>query len=329
VRWFPEVNLQSDISPQVSWRAFIVYLLGITWGAAFIASYIQEIATYHIMLPPNFTLVSLPLLLVSGILSCVFVVWQTAFKIKLGTRNVLFVLSIIAIKTSLVSMHFFADQIGQLQLIIFSFILIGLGLFLFLWSVHYQEVVRHLSDSIHKLWQQRQIIYTWVYYDLEAKYVDSFLGLAWVIIEPIMMALVYAFAFSSILGIRPTERGDLPAGLFVFCSVIVWRIFSQSLNQGANFIISKRMLVTQLPVPLDVLGIMIIMKLLVDYCVSFVVLIGTIYLFGLTAHPVNIWIPLLLAIILVIAAGLVFLMGSLGCSRLKTHQDMVDCSWYI
>jgi lipopolysaccharide transport system permease protein len=304
--------LQSDRSSSLSFRGFAIFMVGVTWSAVFLASYVQKQATYYVASPVDYQLVFLPFLVIPSAIVLAIMALRTFINFRLNTRNMIIILSSISLLSSIILRQQYPRNINRFQLVIFSSTLVVLGLFLFLWTRHYRDVVIQLPQYMQNWWHQRLIVLTWVRYDLESKYIDSFLGLLWIILEPMMMALVYSFAFSSILGIRSSERSDLPAGLFVFCSIIIWRIFSQSLNHGSNFIISKRGLVTQLPVPLDVLGIIVMLRLLVDYAVSFLVVICMIHLFGLTIHPVYIWIPLILAIIFIFATGLTFLLGSIS-----------------
>ncbi len=60
--------------------------------------------------------------------------------------------------------------------------------------------------------ENRYLIQTWSKYNIQAQYIDTRLGLAWIILQPIFQTLIYTFAFGTLLGRNP--RGGVPFVLF-------------------------------------------------------------------------------------------------------------------
>jgi ABC-type polysaccharide/polyol phosphate export permease len=87
-------------------------------------------------------------------------------------------------------------------------------------------------------------------------YQGSYLGLLWVILGPLLAVAMLTLIFSEMLGIRFREvTGDstLNFGLYLYCGLLPFLAFSQSLNQGANIIRRNSNLVQEVVFPLEIL----------------------------------------------------------------------------
>ena len=71
---------------------------------------------------------------------------------------------------------------------------------------------------VRSLWQHRDLLRQLVWRDIAQRYRGSVLGLAWSLLTPLLMLLVYTFVFSVVF---PSRWGALPQSTTHFTLVIV------------------------------------------------------------------------------------------------------------
>jgi len=79
---------------------------------------------------------------------------------------------------------------------------------------------------------------TWV--DIKAAYAGSVLGIIWVIMGPLLMLSVYALTYAVIFKIRIPTLTTTEYVLYVFCGIVPFLAFAQSLSSGTLSLSSNR-----------------------------------------------------------------------------------------
>ena len=103
--------------------------------------------------------------------------------------------------------------------------------------------VSEIKSMISDLFASRELAKRLFIRDKKAEYRQSFLGILWAFITPLINAMVWIFL--SMSGAVQIETDQLPYPLFVFIGSMLWSIFSESINSplvstnGAKALISK------------------------------------------------------------------------------------------
>ena len=87
------------------------------------------------------------------------------------------------------------------------------------------------------LWARRGLIWQLACRDVEARYRSSMLGVLWAVALPVAMFGVYLFVFTAILRARwetPPEAGQAAVALFIFSGLIVFTLFSETVNRAPS-----------------------------------------------------------------------------------------------
>ena len=80
--------------------------------------------------------------------------------------------------------------------------------------------------------ENKNLIFTWIKFDIQANYIDTKLGLVWLFLEPIFQTLVYAFIFSALLDRPP--RGDVPFIIFYLAGISTWQLLHAGWQPPSN-----------------------------------------------------------------------------------------------
>jgi hypothetical protein len=97
-----------------------------------------------------------------------------------------------------------------------------------------------------ELWRWRELFVALMVRDIAARYKQTAIGIAWVVIQPLATVAIFSFLLGK-LGNVPT--GGLPYPLFAFAAMVPWQVFSRALMQGSMSLASDRSLVTKVYFP--------------------------------------------------------------------------------
>jgi lipopolysaccharide transport system permease protein len=106
--------------------------------------------------------------------------------------------------------------------------------------------------------------------DTKLLYKQTALGVAWVVMQPLVAAVIFAVIFGRVARL-PSDGA--PYLLFVFCGLTVWTYFSQALQHAGNSLIRNAQLVSKVYFPKLLLPLAQTIRGLVDFTVTLVVLL--------------------------------------------------------
>jgi len=132
-----------------------------------------------------------------------------------------------------------------------------------------------LSNFLHKIYVQRSLIRNFVVRDLKSRYIGSFMGLFWSVIHPIVLLVSYTFVFSKIFKVQP-DSGNTSFPLFLFCSILPWLFFQDTLQRSSTIIIDNANLVTKTLFPSEILPLSVLLAGFVNHLIGFAILLGII-----------------------------------------------------
>src|SRR5437764_2819023 len=97
-----------------------------------------------------------------------------------------------------------------------------------------------------ELWQFRDLLYFLVWRDVKVRYKQTVLGVAWAVLQPAMMMVVFTLFFSRVAGFQD-EQVAYP--VFVLCGLLPWTLFTAGLVGAANSVIGSERLITKVYFP--------------------------------------------------------------------------------
>lgn len=165
--------------------------------------------------------------------------------------------------------------------------------------------------NLRDLWVYRELIYFLTLRDLQVRYKQTLLGVAWAIIQPFFTMVVFTIFFGELAKV-PTE--GVPGPIFFYTGLLPWGLFTKALTDAGRSMVTNRNMITKIYFPRLVIPISSVLGGVVDFVIAFVVLLAIMayyrlmpegsYTFTLTPA---IWaLPgfLLLAVITALGVGL-------------------------
>lgn len=167
------------------------------------------------------------------------------------------------------------------------------------------------SMSLKEVWRYKDLLYYMVLRDVTVLYKQTVLGFAWAIINPLFQVLIFSLVFGTLAGVKPDING-MPYPVFSALAVIPWTYFSNSLNLAGSSLISASAIFTKVYFPRIIIPLTPVFSKLVDFSISFIILIGMMAWFRYQPGSNIVYVLLPVLLVIVSAAGLGFWISSLS-----------------
>ena len=140
--------------------------------------------------------------------------------------------------------------------------------------------------------EHRELLFNLTLRDIKSRYAQSFLGIAWAIIQPVSLVLTFTF-LGKVVNI-PTD--DLPRPVFNYSGVLFWTFFSGGLNAAISSIVSNANLVRKIYFPREIFPMSTILAAMFDLAVSTLIFFGFMVAYDVSFTVHLFWMPVLLAV---------------------------------
>lgn len=162
--------------------------------------------------------------------------------------------------------------------------------------------------SLKELWEFKYLLQTFVKRDLKIRYRYTLLGGLWNIIQPLSMMAIFSLVFSRIFHV---ETGGVPYPLFSYSVLIIWQSISRMVTQGGSSLSSYAYMLSKVYFPRITIPLSIIIGSCIDFLIACVLLIGMVYVYEVPLTPSLYWAPFILALIIILGAGITFWVSAL------------------
>lgn len=168
-----------------------------------------------------------------------------------------------------------------------------------------------LMEKVFKnLYNYRELLKTSVKKEVRSKYKNSFLGVLWSFLNPLLQIAVYGIVFSLILK-NPMEHYTV----FLCCGLIPWTFFSAAINKAAFTFIENGNIIKKVYFPREIIPISVVTGEAVNFLISTTIILGFVIFSGMGLSRYMIFYPLIfitqylviLAISLIISSVCVYL----------------------
>lgn len=167
-----------------------------------------------------------------------------------------------------------------------------------------------MQADVRGIWKYRDLILLFVKRDFTATYKQTVLGPLWVLLQPLLTALLYFFIFTVVARI-PT--GKVPPLLFYLCGYVPWSYFSESFMRTSVTFTANASVFGKVYFPRLVSPVSVIISSMIRFSIQMGLLVLIYFLFvfkGATVSPTiyAVYIPVLLLMtgLLSLACGLLF-----------------------
>lgn len=163
--------------------------------------------------------------------------------------------------------------------------------------------------DLAELWSYRELLYFLTWRDVKVRYKQAAVGIAWAVLQPLAMMLVFTLFFGMLAKI-PSE--GVPYPLFTYVALLPWQIFSRAIIESTNSLITDQRLITRVYFPRILVPTATILAALLDFLIAAWLLVGLMLFYGVAPSANIVFLPLFLALMIITAAGVAFWLSALN-----------------
>lgn len=165
--------------------------------------------------------------------------------------------------------------------------------------------------AIGELWRFRHLFMILVWRTLKVRYQQTVIGVAWAVIQPLLLTFVFTVIFGMLANI-PTNGQPYP--VFVLAGLIVWQFVAQSFQQASASVVLNAHLVTRIYFPRILLLLAAVTAALFDLLCTLGLLVVVLLWYGVAPTiGVIAFIPMLLLAVITVV-GIALWLGALYVS---------------
>ncbi|MGC8602900.1 MAG: ABC transporter permease, partial [Desulfomonilaceae bacterium] len=151
------------------------------------------------------------------------------------------------------------------------------------------------------LWRYRELFLILAWRDVAVRYKQTIIGVAWAVIRPFLTMVVFTVIFGQLAKL-PSD-GGAPYALMVFAGMLPWYLFSSSLGEASNSLISNANLIGKVYFPRLIVPCATVVVALIDFLISFVILVGLMLWYQFLPSWQILLMPLFICLALLASIG--------------------------
>ena len=151
------------------------------------------------------------------------------------------------------------------------------------------------------IWRYRELFYILSWRDIKVRYKQTVIGAAWSIIRPLLTMIVFTIIFSRVA--KMPAGLDAPYAILVYAGMLPWTFFSASLSEASNSLIGNTNLISKVYFPRLIIPAATVITSLVDFAISFVLMLGLYLWYQYTPGWQMLLLPLFLAFAFIASIG--------------------------
>lgn len=151
------------------------------------------------------------------------------------------------------------------------------------------------------LWHYRELLYFLAWRDVKVRYKQTLIGIAWVVLRPLLTMLVLTIVFNRIAGLG--QDAVIPYSLMVMAGLLPWQFFSSAFAESGNSLIGNAQMISKVYFPRIMVPVSSVLAGLVDFVVTLLLLLPLMAWYGHWPDLRVLFLPLFLLLGLGITLG--------------------------
>ena len=133
-----------------------------------------------------------------------------------------------------------------------------------------------MTERLRELAKHRELLYVLTLREIQIRYKQSVLGIAWAILQPLALMLMFTLIFSRLLGV---STDGYPAPIFYYSALVPWTFFSGSLNRAIPSLELNAPLIKKIYFPRELFPLSSVLAAFVDFLIALAILAGMMLYF--------------------------------------------------
>ncbi len=147
--------------------------------------------------------------------------------------------------------------------------------------------------DLKELYRYRELFWFLALRDILVRYKQAVIGVAWALIQPVLTMIVFAIIFGYLAKL---PSGGVPYPILVFTALLPWQFFANSMSASSQSVVGNAGIIQKVYFPRLVIPTSAVISGLIDFCISFVILIGMMVWYRVMPTGNIIFLPVFLTV---------------------------------
>lgn len=170
-----------------------------------------------------------------------------------------------------------------------------------------------MFENIKEIYQYRELLKNLTIKELKLKYKNSAIGFFWSFLNPLMMLVIYSYAFKLVMRIKVPNYS-----VYILSGLLPWIFLQTSISISTMSIVNNAGLIKKVYFPREIIPLSVVFSNFINFLMTLAVLFLGILYFKVGLSWALIALPIMLLILLVFASGL----GLLLSAYTVTYRDI-------
>jgi lipopolysaccharide transport system permease protein len=167
----------------------------------------------------------------------------------------------------------------------------------------------YLGINFRELWHYHELLYFLAWRDIKVRYKQTLLGVAWAILQPLLMMLLFSIFFGRLVRV-PSD--GVPYPLFAFAGLLPWTFLASAATVSGTSLVNSAHLITKVYFPRLLVPTAAVAAALLDFAITLIVLAGLLLYYRVTPTWQMLMLPLLIAVLILVALAFGVLTSALN-----------------
>jgi lipopolysaccharide transport system permease protein len=165
------------------------------------------------------------------------------------------------------------------------------------------------SGGLREMWAYRELLWFLAWRDIQLRYRQTALGVAWAVIQPLFTMLLFTLFFGTLAAV-PSD--GVPYPLFAYAGLLAWTFFANAVTAAGNSLVGSAHLITKVYFPRLIVPTAAVLAGLVDFAVASVLFAGLAIYYRIAPSWWILLLPVLVLLLLLLALAVGLWMAALN-----------------
>lgn len=166
-----------------------------------------------------------------------------------------------------------------------------------------------IPAKLREFWRYRELLYVLTMREVRIRYKQSVLGIAWAVLQPLALMLMFTLVFSVLLKI-PSE--GVPYPIFSYSALLFWTFFSGSLTRAIPSLEDNAALIKKIYFPREFFPMSSVLAAVFDLLIAGVIFLGMMFYFHVSFTLNILYVIPLLLVQTIFTLGVCFIFSALN-----------------
>jgi lipopolysaccharide transport system permease protein len=129
------------------------------------------------------------------------------------------------------------------------------------------EPPSRLSFGFRELWQYRELFYFFTWRDIKVKYKQTYLGVGWAVLQPLVLMALFTFVFARNFNINTS---NVRYEAFVLSGLILWNLFHSTVSNASESMVQHANIIKKIYFPRIIIPCASLLTALFDFLIAFI-----------------------------------------------------------